>query len=94
MSYYCANYYSFINCQNIVTHFGDRCDLCLVLKSGASLSHGMLPTERESSRDSHAAAEAPSSRKHHHQHRDHHHHHDRGHDGSRRALRVDSRYEK
>ncbi|KAB5562879.1 hypothetical protein GE09DRAFT_762930 [Coniochaeta sp. 2T2.1] len=42
---YCANYYGSINCRNTVTRFGERCKLCFALKSGASLSNGMLPEE-------------------------------------------------
>jgi len=45
MSCYCANYYGSINCHNKVARFGDRCKLCLALKSGASLSNGMLPED-------------------------------------------------
>ncbi|KUI69732.1 hypothetical protein VM1G_04868 [Cytospora mali] len=82
MSYYCANYYSFINCQNIVSRFGERCDLCLVLKSGASLSDGILPDETSSSHSSHAV-EAPRKQ-----------HHRKHHNRSSGTLRVDSRYEK
>lgn len=44
-SSYCANYYGSINCHNTVTRFGDRCKLCLALKSGASLSQGLLPED-------------------------------------------------
>ncbi|KAA8567738.1 hypothetical protein MFRU_010g01300 [Monilinia fructicola] len=29
MSCYCANYYGSLNCQNMVSKFGDRCSLCL-----------------------------------------------------------------
>ncbi|RAL68507.1 hypothetical protein DID88_007235 [Monilinia fructigena] len=29
MSCYCANYYGSLNCQNVVSKFGDRCSLCL-----------------------------------------------------------------
>ncbi|KAK1750246.1 hypothetical protein QBC47DRAFT_365410 [Echria macrotheca] len=39
---YCANYYGSIACPNRVSKFGDRCKLCLALKSGSSLSHGLL----------------------------------------------------
>ncbi|KAJ9161607.1 hypothetical protein NKR19_g2039 [Coniochaeta hoffmannii] len=42
---YCANYYGSINCRNMVTTFGERCKLCLALKSGASLSNDLLPDE-------------------------------------------------
>ncbi|KAK3336143.1 hypothetical protein B0T19DRAFT_436948 [Cercophora scortea] len=34
-----------INCRNSVSKFGDRCKLCLALKSGASLKGGLLPEE-------------------------------------------------
>lgn len=44
-SCYCANYYGSINCQNTVTRFGERCKLCMALKSGASLSSDLLPEE-------------------------------------------------
>ncbi|KAL1872291.1 hypothetical protein VTK73DRAFT_1673 [Phialemonium thermophilum] len=43
---YCANYYGSVNCRNVVTRFGDRCKLCLALRSGASLSEGLLPEEQ------------------------------------------------
>ncbi|KAK3363452.1 hypothetical protein B0T25DRAFT_527503 [Lasiosphaeria hispida] len=39
---YCANYYGSINCRNTVAKFGERCKLCMALKSGASMSHGLL----------------------------------------------------
>ncbi|KAK3693733.1 hypothetical protein B0T22DRAFT_48605 [Podospora appendiculata] len=42
---YCANYYGSINCRNSVSKFGDRCKLCLALKSGASLTGGLLPED-------------------------------------------------
>ncbi|KAK3943122.1 hypothetical protein QBC46DRAFT_378247 [Diplogelasinospora grovesii] len=42
---YCANYYGSINCRNTVYKFGERCKLCLALKSGASLSEGLLPDD-------------------------------------------------
>ncbi|ROV95433.1 hypothetical protein VMCG_08527 [Cytospora schulzeri] len=86
MSYYCANYYSFINCHNIVSRFGDRCDLCLVLKSGASLTDGILPEESSHNNHDHdhmRAVEAPRKHSHH-----------RRHDRSSGSLRRDSRYEK
>ncbi|KAG8167947.1 hypothetical protein KVR01_003636 [Diaporthe batatas] len=76
MSSYCANYYGSVNCHNVVNRFGDRCKLCLALKSGASLSDGILPEDKY--RKSSSAVEAP--RKHHH----------RSHDGSSRSIRVDS----
>ncbi|ROV87821.1 hypothetical protein VSDG_09596 [Cytospora chrysosperma] len=85
MSYYCANYYTFINCHHIVTRFGDRCDLCLLLKSGASLTNGILPEEssHNNSHDHMHAVDVP--RKHGHRRR---------HDRSSGSVRVDSRYEK
>ncbi|KAL1851628.1 hypothetical protein Daus18300_012501 [Diaporthe australafricana] len=76
MSSYCANYYGSVNCHNVVNRFGDRCKLCLALKSGASLTDGILPEDKY--RKSNSAVEAP--RKHHH----------RSHDGSSRSIRVDS----
>jgi len=39
---YCSNYYGSIGCRNTVSKFGERCKLCVALKSGASLSHGLL----------------------------------------------------
>lgn len=68
-----------INCHNVVNRFGDRCKLCLALKSGASMSDGMLPEDayRKSS-----AVEVP--RKHHY----------RSQDASSRSIRVDSRHRK
>ncbi|KAK1768685.1 hypothetical protein QBC33DRAFT_355416 [Phialemonium atrogriseum] len=42
---YCANYYGSVHCRNMVSKFGDRCKLCLALKSGASLSEGLLPQD-------------------------------------------------
>lgn len=39
---YCSNYYGSIGCRNTVSKFGERCKLCMALKSGASMSHGML----------------------------------------------------
>ncbi|OIW31103.1 hypothetical protein CONLIGDRAFT_679839 [Coniochaeta ligniaria NRRL 30616] len=42
---YCANYYGSVNCQNMVSRFGERCKLCMALKSGASLSNNLLPEE-------------------------------------------------
>ncbi|KAJ9155144.1 hypothetical protein NKR23_g1998 [Pleurostoma richardsiae] len=47
MACYCANYYGSINCHNTVSRFGDRCKLCLALKSGASLTDGLLLPEAE-----------------------------------------------
>jgi len=41
---YCANYYGSVNCKNAVSRFGDRCKLCMALKSGASMSAGLLPS--------------------------------------------------
>ncbi|PSR78835.1 hypothetical protein BD289DRAFT_354619, partial [Coniella lustricola] len=52
MSSYCANYYGSINCHNVVNRFGDRCKLCLALKSGASLSDGLLPEDCQRSKGS------------------------------------------
>ncbi|EGO53637.1 hypothetical protein NEUTE1DRAFT_74426 [Neurospora tetrasperma FGSC 2508] len=40
---YCANYYGSIRCNNVVMRFGDRCKMCMLQKSGASLSRGLLP---------------------------------------------------
>ncbi|KAK0729860.1 hypothetical protein B0H67DRAFT_547934 [Lasiosphaeris hirsuta] len=34
-----------INCRNTVAKFGERCKLCLALKSGASMSHGLLAAD-------------------------------------------------
>ncbi|KAJ4386380.1 hypothetical protein N0V93_009275 [Gnomoniopsis smithogilvyi] len=76
MSSYCANYYGSVNCHNVVGRFGDRCKLCLALKSGASMSDGLLPEDAHRGKGS--SVEAP--RKHHY----------RSHDSSNRALRVDS----
>lgn len=45
--YYCANYYGQVNCHNTVPRFGDRCTLCLALKSGSSMSGGLLPEEEQ-----------------------------------------------
>ncbi|KAL2258343.1 hypothetical protein VTK26DRAFT_8376 [Humicola hyalothermophila] len=42
---YCANYYCSIRCTNKVTDFGQRCKLCTIMKSGASLSPGLLPDD-------------------------------------------------
>ncbi|RKU40804.1 hypothetical protein DL546_003274 [Coniochaeta pulveracea] len=42
---YCANYYGSVHCRNMVTRFGERCKLCVALKSGASLSDRLLPEE-------------------------------------------------
>ncbi|KAK3906583.1 hypothetical protein C8A05DRAFT_29537 [Staphylotrichum tortipilum] len=42
---YCSNYYSSIRCTNPVGKFGQRCKLCTVLKSGASLTPGLLPDD-------------------------------------------------
>lgn len=77
MSSYCANYYGSINCHNVVNRFGDRCKLCLALKSGASMSDGMLP-EDVARNSKGSAVEVP--RKHHY----------RSHDPSNRPIRVDS----
>lgn len=65
-----------INCHNVVNRFGDRCKLCLALKSGASMSDGMLPEDAHRSKG--GAIEAP--RKHHH----------RSHEPSSKSIRVDS----
>lgn len=67
-----------INCHNVVNHFGDRCKLCLALKSGASMSEGLLPDD-DSYRKG-AAVDAPRGK-----------HHYRSHNGDSRAVRVDSR---
>ncbi|WPJ58776.1 hypothetical protein SMAC4_12907 [Sordaria macrospora] len=40
---YCANYYGSIRCTNAVMRFGERCKMCMLQKTGASLSHGLLP---------------------------------------------------
>ncbi|TLD21892.1 hypothetical protein PspLS_08204 [Pyricularia sp. CBS 133598] len=48
MACYCANFYGSINCHNQVTRFGDRCKLCIALKSGASMSSGLLSSDSES----------------------------------------------
>ncbi|KAK0749423.1 hypothetical protein B0T18DRAFT_427544 [Schizothecium vesticola] len=42
MNCYCANYYGSIGCRNTVSKFGERCKLCVALKSGASMSNGLL----------------------------------------------------
>ncbi|KAF3768692.1 hypothetical protein M406DRAFT_354973 [Cryphonectria parasitica EP155] len=79
MSSYCANYYGSVNCHNVVSRFGDRCKLCLSLKSGASMSDGLLPEDAHRSKGS--AIEVP--RRHHH----------RPHESSSgRTVRVDPRY--
>ncbi|KAI2620522.1 hypothetical protein GGR54DRAFT_103352 [Hypoxylon sp. NC1633] len=36
---YCANYYAQVNCQNVVTQFGERCKLCTALNEGTPLKH-------------------------------------------------------
>lgn len=69
-----------VNCHNVVNRFGDRCKLCLALKSGASMSEGMLPEDAHRSKG--ASVDVP--RRHHH----------RSHDQSSRTVRVDSRYKK
>ncbi|KAI0424807.1 hypothetical protein F5Y09DRAFT_323355 [Xylaria sp. FL1042] len=33
---YCANFYGAVNCQNKVTKFGDRCQLCMAMNEGSS----------------------------------------------------------
>ncbi|KAL8413828.1 hypothetical protein RB594_005171 [Gaeumannomyces avenae] len=45
MACYCANFYGSVNCHNQVSRFGDRCKLCIALKSGASMSDGLLHNE-------------------------------------------------
>ncbi|CAN8100417.1 unnamed protein product [Discula destructiva] len=77
MSSYCANYYGSVNCHNVVHRFGDRCKLCLALKSGASMSDGMLPEDAHRSSKG-VAVEVP--RKHHY----------RSHESSSKTIRVDS----
>lgn len=47
MSCYCANYYGSIGCRNTVSRFGDRCKLCVALKSGASMSNGLLSDDHD-----------------------------------------------
>ncbi|KAH6628531.1 hypothetical protein F5144DRAFT_579294 [Chaetomium tenue] len=42
---YCSNFYSSIRCTNTVGKFGQRCKLCIVLKSGMSLTPGRLPED-------------------------------------------------
>ncbi|KAK4151917.1 hypothetical protein C8A00DRAFT_35437 [Chaetomidium leptoderma] len=42
---YCSNHYSAIRCTNTVGKFGQRCKLCTILKSGTSLTPGMLPDD-------------------------------------------------
>ncbi|KAH8886684.1 hypothetical protein GQ53DRAFT_657522 [Thozetella sp. PMI_491] len=75
---YCANYYGSVHCRNTVSRFGDRCKLCLALKSGASISDGLLPEDgymvpvrpapkrKDSSRSSNATTGSRSSRAHSH----------------------------
>lgn len=65
-----------VNCHNVVNRFGDRCKLCLALKSGASMSDGMLPEDAHRSKG--GAVEAP--RKHHY----------RSNEPSSKTIRVDS----
>lgn len=39
----CANFYCAVQCKNTVSFFGDRCKLCVILRSGQDLSYGLLP---------------------------------------------------
>lgn len=48
MACYCANFYGSINCHNQVGRFGDRCKLCIALKSGASMSSGLISSDSDS----------------------------------------------
>ncbi|KAL2161319.1 hypothetical protein VTH06DRAFT_8540 [Thermothelomyces fergusii] len=70
---YCANYYSSVRCTNTVGKFGQRCGLCTILKTGASLSPGRLPDDclwllsqppsREEHEDQHPAKSLRESRR-------------------------------
>ncbi|KAH9436604.1 hypothetical protein MCOR02_000277 [Pyricularia oryzae] len=63
MACYCANFYGSINCHNQVTRFGDRCKLCIALKSGASMSSVFSPATRSRGLSpSPPAADTPSVR--------------------------------
>lgn len=72
-----------INCHNVVNRFGDRCKLCLALKSGASMTDGMLPEDAYRGKNSSRAPVETSSK-----------HHYRSQDTSSRSIRVDSRHRK
>ncbi|KAI0535303.1 hypothetical protein GGR58DRAFT_479607 [Xylaria digitata] len=38
MACYCANFYGAVNCQNKVSRFGDRCQLCTSMNEGTYLA--------------------------------------------------------
>lgn len=64
-----------MNCHNVVNRFGDRCKLCLALKSGASVSEGLLPEDSH-----HRSKGSEASKKHHY----------RSNEPSSKTIRVDS----